>query len=211
MLTEETAYEMMKHMDLLKKNLEKRNSKKNRKLLIEYEAECIEKLKYFVQMRAGKYRNFANYEDLIQEGMDALLKAIRTFEIKKKGSFFFWAGLFVNTRLVRSANNHSVIRYPMYVAKKNKPHKETRIPIMLDPAFSPERMAENAEISSIVRGALDHLDDEQKEVIKMIYGIGENKFPNSITKTCKEKKISRTNCLKTLNGALEILKDKIEI
>src|SRR5882757_5429473 len=105
MITEETAREMMKHLSKLRKTYFKTKSENDKSAYFQYEAECLKTLKYFVQMKTGKYKKFANYEDLNQEGMEVLLKAMKTFK-NNKGSFFFWAGLHVNTRLARSANNH---------------------------------------------------------------------------------------------------------
>jgi RNA polymerase sigma factor (sigma-70 family) len=209
MITEDTARKMMKQLSELRKTYAKTKSESDRLAYSRYETECLNTLKYFVQMKTGKYRKFANYEDLNQEGLEALLKAMKTFK-NNKGSFFFWAGLFVNTRLVRSANNHTVIRYPMHVAKKNKPHKENVFPILLDLKSSPEKACEQSELNLAVQAALRALSTEQRELVSLVYGFDGDK-PMSITKVCEKKKISRANCIKTLNGALDLLRSKIEV
>lgn len=209
MITEETAKDMMKQLSELRKKAEKSKAATDKLAYTKYEAECLDALKYFVQMKTGKYRKFANYEDLNQEGLEALLKAMKTFK-NNKGSFFFWAGLFVNTRLVRSANNHTVIRYPMHVAKKTKPHKENTFPVMLDSKGSPEKNCEQSELNIAVQAALNLLSEDQRELVNLVYGFDGDK-PMSITKVCEKKKISRANCVKTLNGALDILRTKIEL
>lgn len=215
MITELMARDMMERLAKLRRKADKTKSLTDKAAYHEYESECLETLRYFVEMKAGKYRKFANHPDLTQEGMEALLKAIRTFKLKDskgkdKGSFFFWAGLFVNTKLSRSANNHTVIRYPMHVAKLNKPHKENNIPVILDTQNCPETLCEESEVGGAIRSAFNLLTKEQKDVVNLVYGF-EGDRPLSITKVCQTKKISRAFCLKTLNGALEILRDKIEI
>jgi RNA polymerase sigma factor (sigma-70 family) len=209
MITEQMARKMMKKLRNLKQKLSKNNTEENREALKQYEQQCLQELKYFVHMKTSRYRKFSNYEDLNQEGLDALLKAMRTFK-NKRGSFFYWAGLFVNTRLSRAANNHSAIRYPMYIAKIIKPHKESNFPIMLDTKLSPENITENTEISQIIQKSFSSLNSEQKELINMVYGFNGDK-PMSIAKVCKKMNISRSNCMKVLNGALYILKQKIEL
>jgi RNA polymerase sigma factor (sigma-70 family) len=200
---------MMKKLSELRRKADKSKSVEDKQSYFRYEAECLNTLKYFVQMKTGKYRKFANYDDLNQEGMEALLKAMKTFK-NNKGSFFFWAGLFVNTRLVRSANNHTVIRYPMHVAKHTKPHKESVFPVILDSKNSPEKVCEQGELNNAVKMALQELSNDQRDLVNLVYGFDGDR-PLSITKVCEKKKISRANCLKVLNGALDVLRSKIEI
>lgn len=209
MITEEQAKDMMKKLHSLRKKFKKEATEENEKTLQDYERLCLEKLQYFVLMKTAKYRRFSNYEDLTQEGLEALLKAMKTFN-NKKGSFFYWAGLFVNTKLSRSANNHSVIRYPMHIAKHTKPHKESSFPVMLDIKNSPEKLVETTQISKVIKGALNHLDEEQQKLVSMVYGFDGDK-PMSIAKVCEKLKITRSVCMKALNNALGVLKENIEL
>lgn len=209
MITEETAREMMKKLSDLSKKADKTKNVEDKFAHRQYETECLGTLKYFVLMKTGRYRKFSNYEDLTQEAMEALLKAMKTFK-DNKGSFFFWAGLFVNTRISRSANNHSVIRYPMHVAKKVKPHKESVIPTMIDGDLSPEENCESSEARIAVSKAVSKLPKEEKELVSLLYGIG-NGNPISISKICEQKKMSRVSCMKLLGSAFETLRDEIEV
>lgn len=216
MITEDVARNMMKKLFDLKKKANKTSKDIDKQVYFNYEAECIEKLKYFVETKAGKYKQFSNHLDLTQDAYEALLKGIRSFKLKDasgkdKGSFFFWIGLFVNTKLSRSANNHSVIRYPMKVAKFQRPHKETVIPVIpTDPQHSPEKICEQIEMNSEIKRAMAALSKRQREFVSMAYGFNGDK-PMSITKICEKKNVSRANCLKIINKALEILKTEIEL
>ena len=209
MITEETARDMMKKLSTLYKKAEKTKRSFDRMAHREYESECLNTFRYFVLGKTGRYRKFANYEDLTQEAMEALLKAMKTFK-ENKGSFFFWAGLFVKTRVSRSANNHSVIRYPMHVAKDIKPHKESSIPTMIATELSPEETCEGYEVRSVVSKAVHRLPSEEKEIVSLLYGF-ETGTPISISKICKQKKMSRGSCLKILGTAFETLRDQIEV
>ena len=213
MITEESAREMMKQLSLLKKKIGRSDEDKQR--YHEYESHCIDELKYFVENKARKYQRFLNHSDLTQDGFEALLKAVRTFKLtdaegRSKGSFFFWAGLFVNTKLSRSANNHTVIRYPMHIAKVTKPFKTDALPVMIDTGPSPEKACEQAERDLAIQQALKCLSRRQKEIVNLAYGF-DNDRAMSINKICEKKKISRTKCLRVLNSALDILRTKIEI
>lgn len=209
MLNENEAREMVKELRKLGRRAKKSRTKQDKQLYKEYELHCLKSLDYFVITKTSKYRGFANYEDLVQEARESLLKALNTFNVKK-GSFFFWASLFVNTRLSRAANNHTVIRYPMHYAKIHKPHKENYFPIIQDPKFSPERACEVSEINNVIRDAIKNLNQTEKNVIQMLYGFDTNK-PLSITKICQKLKISRPACIKIINEAVEILKENIDL
>lgn len=215
MITEIEARKMMENLLNLKKIYDESKLNSDKLNYISYEANCVEELKYFVNMRARKYSKFVNHSDLVQEGMMALLKAIRTFKLKdldgnNKGSFFFWAALIINTRLSRSANNHTTIRYPMHIAKYLKPHKEKSLPMMIELGNSPEQNYEQKQCNNVIDIALGKLSFKHKEYVSLAYGFGNDK-PMSITKICQLKKVSRVNCIRVLDDALSELKANIEI
>src|ERR1700690_2536210 len=106
-----------------------------------HEKICIEKFKYLVTMKTGRYKIFNNYEDLNQEGYEALIKAMKNYN-PKKGSFFWWAHRYIDTRISRSANLHTTIRYPLKVAKNNAPHKESVMPLLIEENYCPDKELE---------------------------------------------------------------------
>ena len=69
MISEEEAKDLVLKLKELKNNKDKNNE---RQLQI-YENLCVNKFKYLITMKLGKYKNFNNYEDLCQEGYEALL------------------------------------------------------------------------------------------------------------------------------------------
>lgn len=215
MINEQEAREMMLKLSNLKKKFFKDKTEENKIKYFEYETECVNALSYFVEMRAGRYRKFANHSDLAQDGMVALLKAIRSFKLMDKdgnesGSFFYWLGLHVNTKLSRSANNHTAIRFPMHYAKLNPPRKESALPVLLDTGNSPEKNYEMSEVGGSIRKALNVLSDDQRELINLAYGF-EGNGPMSISKVCEVKNISRSSCIRIIDDALKVLRKNIEI
>jgi RNA polymerase sigma factor (sigma-70 family) len=174
-----------------------------------HEALCIKKFSYLVTMKTGRYKAFNNYDDLNQEGFEALVKAMNNYN-PQKGSFFWWAHKYIDTRISRSANLHTTIRYPLKVAKENTPHKETMMPLLVESRYCPDEQVEEYQNLKALTKVYSKLNTEQQSVIDLSFGINGDK-PISINKICKQLNISRVNCIKKINSALSIMKDNIEI
>lgn len=182
------------------------------KLIREFEKHdrlCVEKFRYLVTMKTGRYKAFSNYEDLNQEGHEALIKAMKTFK-PNKGSFFAWAHNYIGTRISRSANLHTTIRFPLKVAKANTPHKESVMPLLIEERYCPDKELEESQVTQAVQNALSVLSKEQQEIISLAYGFDGDK-PMSINKICKKLGISRLSCIKTINSALSMMKENIKL
>jgi RNA polymerase sigma factor (sigma-70 family) len=209
MLTDQEAHDLMiKFIDLREKLQDTKDSKIEAEFK-RHEQECIEKFRYLVTMKTGRYKAFSNYEDLNQEGFEALIKAMKTFK-PNKGSFFAWAHNYIGTRISRSANLHTTIRYPLKVAKANTPHKESVMPVQVEERYCPDKELEESQTTHAIQGALSVLSKEQKEIISLAYGFDGDK-PMSINKICKKLNISRLSCIKTINSALSSMRENIKI
>lgn len=207
MLTEQEAQDMMNKLYSLRK--EALNNSEIKKELDKHERICIEKFKYLVTMKTGKYKSFNNFDDLNQEGYLALVTAMKNYN-PSLGSFFWWAHKYIDTRISRSANLHTTIRYPLKVAKNTTPHKETIMPIIIEQRYCPDKELEEAQLTHIMSQALSNLTVEQKNIISLVYGFNGDK-PLSINKICKEKNISRAQCMKIINSSLISLKENIKL
>lgn len=174
-----------------------------------HEQLCIEKFKYIVSMKASHYKGFSNYEDLIQEGLLALTRALSNYN-PKKGSIYYWIHRYVDTKISRMANFHTVIRYPLKVAKEMVPHRENNLPLMIEEKHCPDKEAETSEIALLIENAIDVLDENQSNIIRLAFGFNGDKSL-SINKICKKLRISRTSCIKTINESLDILKNQIKL
>jgi RNA polymerase sigma factor (sigma-70 family) len=191
--------------DLIVKLLELR--KVNSPELKKHEQLCMEKFKYLIAMHTSRYKQFNNYDDLNQEGFVALLKSIKTYN-PDKGSFFYWAHKYVNTCISRSANQHTVIRYPLTVAKNQAPRRESIMPHLMDESTRPDKQFEIAEINNLVNNASNELSIEQKNIISLIFGLDSGKSM-SISKVCKKCNITRTHCIHIVKRALSIIKSHV--
>lgn len=170
---------------------------------------CIDKFKYLITMRTSKYKQFSNYDDLNQEGYVALLKAMKTYKLKK-GCWFWWGHKYIDTRIARSANLHTTIRFPLKIAKNKIPHKETIMPLLIEEVYCPDKEFESSQSNHLITSAIAILTNDQKQIIDLAYGINGDK-PMSINKICKKLNISRLTCTKTIRSALLAMKDNIKL
>jgi RNA polymerase sigma factor (sigma-70 family) len=207
MISEQEAKDLIEKYKFLKKEIE---SNKSLKLeLIKHENLCISKLKYLVTMKLGKYKNFNNYEDLYQEGCEALLKAIKTYNPDVASNVFWWCHKYIDTRISRSANLHTTIRYPLKVAKKQTPHKEAIMPNLIEQSGCPETQLYNAQINKLIHENLSLLSDKQKIIITMAFGLGDDP-PASTNKIAKKTNLSRSAVLREMKMAFAHLRENIK-
>jgi RNA polymerase sigma factor (sigma-70 family) len=209
MLTEQEAQDLMAKLVDLRAQAKDSVDPKLLTQLKRHEQICIENFRYLITMKTGRYKAFSNYEDLNQEGFEALIKAMKTYN-PKKGSFFAWAHNYIGTRISRSANLHTTIRFPLKVAKATTPHKESVMPTMIEERYCPDKELEDVQTTQAVQGAISVLSDSQKEVINLAFGFDGDK-PMSINKICKKLGISRLSCIKMINSSLSLMKENIKI
>lgn len=209
MLNMEEAQQLMETFIELRSVAEETKNEEDILKFKQHERLCIEKFTYLVTMKTGKYKSFSNYEDLNQEGMEALVKAMKNYN-PKKGNFFWWGHKYVDTRISRSANLHTTIRYPLKVAKATAPHKESILPLLIEEQYCPDKELESSQTMHAVETAMNALSAEQKNIINLAFGFDGEK-PLSINKICKKLSISRLNCIKLINGSLIALKDNIKL
>jgi RNA polymerase sigma factor (sigma-70 family) len=209
MLTKKEAEDLMITFIDLRTKYQETKLKEDKIALEKHQKICIEDFKYLVTMKTGRYKSFNNYDDLNQEGLVALVKAMKTYK-PKKGCFFAWAHHYIGTRISRSANLHTTIRYPLKVAKETAPHKETMMPIMIEETHIPDKEYDILETNHAIHSAISTLNDQQKEIINLAYGFHGDK-PLSVNKICKILNISRLSCLKTIDSALSLMKENIII
>jgi RNA polymerase sigma factor (sigma-70 family) len=209
MLTEQEAQDLMTKLIDLRSQVKTDGDAKIKTELKRHEQICIENFRYLVTMKTGRYKAFNNYDDLNQEGFEALIKAMNNYN-PKKGSFFWWAHKYIDTRISRSANLHTTIRYPLKVAKAHTPHKESVMPLLIEERYCPDKELEESQLNHAIQGAVSVLTPEQREVISLAYGFDGDK-PMSINKICKKLSISRLSCIKTINSALSTMKENIKV
>ncbi len=205
------AYENQEELDnlaceLIRQRKIKRRSKKSIEKFAKFQNYCIERFKYLVVSKLYRYRQFSNYQDLEQDGYEALLLALRTYN-PDKGSFTWWADKYISTRISRAANTHSTIRFPLKKAKELKPFKTTVIPIIVDGRPNASESFDRTETSDVIRNAVKQLPEEHQQVVSLIYGLHGKQ--HSIVSTIKVLSISRPHCIKILEEARARLKESL--
>jgi len=169
-----------------------------------YQIKCLEYFKPLVMYRANRYRQFSNYEDLIQDGLEALMLALETYD-PTKGSFVWWADHYIKTKIMRSANNHSTIRVPIKHAKKEAPHKETTLPTLVDFTFNPHRCAEQDEIKYNMIEAVKALPPVHKQLMEMTFGLNDI-CEEDINDIMSAMSLSYPQYMKIFNEAKKMIK-----
>jgi hypothetical protein len=200
---EEIAREYCRHRDAVRV----KKTPANEGAFSNYKNWAIGKLKPLVEIRSSRYKKFANHPDLEQDGYEALMLALNSFD-PKKGSFTWWADKYIATRISRCANSHSVIHIPIKQARETKPLKVNEFPLMIDDANDPLRAAVDNQTSDRLIGLINQL--EGADIIKHVFGIGGNR-----TTTIKSAMVrfgkSRSEIMKIINESKEKLKEMIEV
>lgn len=107
----------------------------------------LNKYKYLVKKQARTlYLIGADREDLVQEGMIGLYKAIRTFEAKKTGSFAYYAGICINSHMcnaIKSNNRKKNIPLNSYISFSSEVFENNESgddPVKVEEIISSEEM-----------------------------------------------------------------------
>ncbi len=193
----------------LRERAEKSKSKKIKSKFKQFQIEIVNKLSHLVLLRTNRYRMFNNHHDLQQDGFEALFMALKTYR-PEKGDFSWWAKKYIDTRVSRSANAHSTIKYPLKTIKDFKPHKMSVIPVITDTAFDPQESLEYSELKKTISEAINLLPEIQQRVIKLSFEMAGNRA-STITKISEELKLSRTATLKILEEAKNKLRETLEV
>ena len=208
MVSIEEAQTLMMTLIELRTTSKKTEKEEDIRAFRKHQELCIDKFYYLVSMRTKRYKSFPNYEDLNQEGLEMLVRAMNNYN-PEKGNFFWWAHKYIDTRISRSANTHTVIRFPLKFAKLHTPHRENKIPTQID-KNTPEKITEVSEVETVINLAMTHLDEQQKYIINLAFGFDGNK-PTPVSNICRQLNVSRFHCMKVINNALDILRENIKL
>lgn len=190
---------------------DKCSKSKNKKYHLEYhkyKTLCLNELDYLVESKTKKYRSFANYEDLKQEGRTALMLALNSYN-PSKGNFYWWANQYIKTKVCREANRHSVMKIPLKHTKEMPPYKVSQFPIMVDHEPNGYDVCSVRELKTVIKDAINKLPDNQKRVINLYYELGDANAC-TVNQICKKLNVSRMNFLKLLDEAKLNLKNSLK-
>jgi len=203
-MNEKIAQNLVNEYQVALNNYESNKTNENLNILKIIEKHCLEKFSYLVKGKISKYKKFSNYDDLYQEGMVVLLRAMQNYS-SNKGSFFWWANKYINTRIVRTACTHSTLKLPMKVAKETPPHKETILPIMIEENLIPDIQYDTFENCKLVHRCFNKLNPVQKEIIDLTFGFTTNDIL-PMNKICRKMRINRSEYRQIMKSAFFIIK-----
>lgn len=150
----------------------------------------VEEILPIILAKANRYKGFSNYPDLVQDGYEALMLALKTYD-PTKGSFTWWSKKYIDTRIARSANKHSVIKFPLKKAKDMMPYKVAELPDILDCSLNPEQRLSSEEIKLIIGSALEKLSEEESNILRLLYNFDDGSKQLSLAAICRQLHISR--------------------
>ncbi len=141
----------------------------------------LEKYKYLVRNKAkALYLIGGDKDDLIQEGMIGLYKAIRDYDQEKQNSFFNFADLCISRQIYSAIkasnrkknlplNTYISIYTPVYGDNNDNEEKETLVDIIYPKNISnPEELVIDKENTSMIEYELvRRLSDLEKQVLSL--------------------------------------------
>ena len=170
----------------------------------------LNKYKNFVRLRARSYFLIgADHEDIVQEGMIGLYKAIRDYRIDRSASFHAFAELCVTRQIItaiKTATRQKHIPLNSYVSLNRPIYEEDPDRTLLDVITeevpsNPESMLIDREDLSLIEGRIgEMLSDLEKEVlIRYIEG-----------KSYQEISEEMNRHVKSIDNALQRIKRKLQ-
>lgn len=207
MITEKEALELFANLKSAEVVYKQNPTHTNKSILDKIETEAITKLDYLVKMKSSRYKRFPNYDDLNQDGLEALIKGLKTYKVNK-GSIFWWLHKYIDTKISRSANQHSTIRFPLRIAKDLIPIKEQLTNKVLKTQFDAivtEPEIENRDLMNRVLEGCADLTKDQKDIMFDHFGLNNND-PKTIKQICTERHLSKKVVELSLKNSLEKIK-----
>lgn len=187
-ISEEEAKELFEKFTELKSKFELTQQKTDKMRLERHKNVMIEKLKYIVVRKTSAYKKYHNYDDLNQDGFEALIMGLNNFD-PKKGSIFWWLHKYIDTRIARKANAHSVVKVPIKVAKATPPKMETISLFAEDTSNNPEEEFIKKNKLNNLEEKINKLDKDDKDFINKFIDSGNDK--KSIKELCDSAGINK--------------------
>lgn len=162
----------------------------------------VNKLLYMVCAKIKRHHGKFFYEDLLQEGKIALLKAIDDFDAERGLNFFKFATWHIQSRLRKFF--HWYYKIPM--TSKEITEEVENADFVLDP----QEMFEALEARTIVNDAVYLLNDVDKRVLIMRYGLEEEE-ENTFEQIGNKMALSKQRIEQIKNRALDRLQKNVHI
>lgn len=183
----------------------KTNSKKDKKNYDNYFHIVLDRFSYMVSTHTNRYKKYANYQDLYQEGLMGLFLALDKYDPKRSKNFFKLASWYIGTRIKRSAHKHDVIRLSDKESKgDNHLNRVENIPVIIDEEKNAHECLESFCINSNVKFAIAQLPELERKIVNMYFGIDKT-TNNTIAKISCRIKMPRVKVEELLSSACKKL------
>jgi len=130
--------------------------------------EIINRLSFLVYNQARQYRNFPNYDDLVQEGFIGLIKAVRSFKWERFPNFFVFSDQWIRHYVKRAASRFDVVYNPDKTRVVYAEPDEDEA----DPNENPDEILWNTERKESIMEVLNGLPERDRIIVCKIFGLG---------------------------------------
>lgn len=185
-ISENEANELYNKFIELRANYESTKSNSDKVKFERHKNIMAEKLKYIVYSKTTMYKKFHNYEDLNQDGYEALMMGLNSFDPSKKASIFWWLHKYIDTRIARKANSHSVVKVPIKIAKNEPPRMEMVSIFAEDTSENPEENYISKCKNIDFENRIKRLNDTDKDFVMSFLDASDGK---SMKGFCSENNI----------------------
>jgi len=161
--------DMFKHIDVVKHN-SNLTEEEIEKQVKEHHDLIMQKMSFLVLGHTRQYINFPNYEDLVQEGLMGLLKAVKKFEWRRYPNFFAFSAQWIRHGVKKAASRFDIVYNPNRnrVIYAEPDENETD-------SDTPEEMFFNQERKDCIDKILDEFPERDKKIVQKIFGLGGRK------------------------------------
>lgn len=139
-----------------------KNSDSHRKLYLENF--ILNKLSFFIYAKTRIYKKEDFYDDLVQEGLIALRKALGEFDPERCVNFFKVADWYVKTQMRHFLQNHFEIISNEYIC-------DCVEQFMTELECDPQAHYEQKELEILIHNAIRTLPESYRQIIILRYGI----------------------------------------
>lgn len=130
--------------------------------------EIIDNLSFLVYIQAKPYKRFGNYDDMVQEGLVGLIKAVQVFEWARFPNFFVFAGQWIRHSVKRAASRFDIVYNPTFARVVYAEPDDTEEA----PDASPEEEYFSKERCADINRALYGFPDREREIVQRLFGLG---------------------------------------
>jgi RNA polymerase sigma factor (sigma-70 family) len=155
------------------------NQKKKINLIIAKKMEdaLIISLEYLVHSVIFKYKRFDNYEDLYQEGMIGLIKAVQRYNTDTSFHFTRYALWWIKARVMRSIKKLNLVTISGDSKMRYFMQYDIKEHDLID-ISDPEQKAILMEEIDNLNNVIETLPNKHQQIIKMRYGLKDTKEYN---------------------------------